>query len=148
LSQLVAIEMLTACGTGILSDEDNNTLPTIHPIQQVHAHLIPGIFLQAAKFPLSFYAVDIHHSFSFKWQGNLTLEMQFQDFFNIPFKSSTYYDHKVWWLQAPRDARDRALAAGYEQDGMYSKFMAAYPAKDAKLKAVKQKMRAAAKSSS
>ena len=140
--------MLTACGTGILSDEDNDTLPTlptIHPIQRAHACLIPGISPQAAKFPSSFYAVNTHHSFSFEQQGNLTLEMQFQDFFDIPFKSSTYYDHKMRWLQAPRDARDRTLAAGYEQDGMYSKFMAAYPAKDAELKAAKLKMHAVAK---
>ena len=73
------------------------------------------------------------------------MERQFQQFFNIPFKSLTYYDHKARWSQALRDAWDHALEAGYEKDSQYSKFMAAYPAKDADLKAAKRKMRDAAK---
>ncbi|KAG9317733.1 hypothetical protein JVU11DRAFT_1950 [Chiua virens] len=129
---------------GTLSDEDD-TLP-VQPIPEVrHACIIPGVSPQAAKFPSSFYTVDVHRSFLFERRGNLTLEMQFESFFNIPFKSSTYYDHKARWSQAPRDARDHALAAGYEEDGQYSRFMGMYPAKDADLKAIKRKMHTAPK---
>lgn len=114
-------------------------------MQEASARVVPSVSPQSAKFPSSFYAVDVHRSFSFERQGDLMVEIQFRQFFNVPFKSSTYYDHKARWLQAPRDARDRALAAGYEEDGWYSKFIAAFPPKDADLKAAKRKMRVAAR---
>ena len=138
---------MNVCGVGILSDEEDPDELPIHPIQnpEMRACIVPEISPRAAKFPTSFYVVDVHRSFSFERKGNLSLERQFQQFFNIPFKSSTYYDHKARWSQAPRDAWDHALEAGYKKDGQYSKFMAAYPAKDADLKAAKRKMRDAAK---
>ena len=71
------------------------------------------------------------------------MEIQFQQFFNVPFKSSTYYNHKARWLQAPRDVCDQALAAGWEEDGWYLKFIAAFPPKDADLKVAKRKVRMA-----
>jgi hypothetical protein len=73
------------------------------------------------------------------------VEIQFRQFFNVPFKLLTYYDYQAHWLQAPRDAHDRALAAGYEEDGRYSKFIAAFPPKDADLKVAKRKMCVAAR---
>ena len=127
--------------TGISSHEDD-TLPTIHPVQEACACIVPGVSPHTTQFPLSFYAVDVHRSFSFERQGDLMLEIQFQRFFNIPFKSSTFYDHKARWLQALRDARDRAVTAGYDDDGRYTKFMAAHAAKDTDLKAAQRKMRA------
>jgi len=108
----------------------------------VTAHLIPGIEPAAAKFPISFYAVDIHAAFCFKPKNKLTMEGQFECFFGVPWKSLTYYDHKARWYNALQDARDRAIAAGYSDAGRYSSFLKAHPAKDAELKAVKRKLRA------
>ncbi|KAF8547817.1 hypothetical protein OG21DRAFT_841531 [Imleria badia] len=65
------------------------------------AQVIPGVPSNKAKFPASFYAVDVHRSFSFERKGNLTLETQFERFFGVTYRSSTYYDHKARWFQAP-----------------------------------------------
>ena len=106
------------------------------------ARLLPGIELATAKFPTSFYAVDIHAAFHFKPENKLTVESQFERFFGVPWKSSTYYDHKARRYNALQDARDRAIMAGYSDAGHYSSFLKAHPAKDAQLKVAKRKLRA------
>ena len=93
-----------------------------------------------AKFPSSFYAINVHRAFTFKLMNQLTIDAQFQQLFNLPWKSSTFYDHRARWLNAPRDARDRAIAVGYSDAGHYSVFLDAHPAKDADLKAAKRKL--------
>ncbi|KAG9308617.1 hypothetical protein JVU11DRAFT_11725 [Chiua virens] len=108
------------------------------------ACLIPGISPATARFPSSFYVIDIQRSFNFERQGSLTMEMQFERFFGLAFRSTTYYDHKVRWDSVPSDARQRVLAAAYTEEGRYATFIAAYPAKDADLKVAKRKIRAAA----
>lgn len=104
------------------------------------ARLIPGIEPTAAKFPTSFYTIDIHTAFSFKPENKLTVDRQFKRFFGVPWKSSMYYDHKARWCNAPCNARDHAVAAGYSDAGHYSSFLKAHPAKDAGLKAAKRKL--------
>lgn len=114
------------------------------PMQQTTvARLMPGVSTPLAKFPSSFYTVDVHAAFTFKSTGKLTVEAQFEQFFSLPFRSSTYYDHKTRWLSVPRDARDKAVAAGYTEEGQYSTFLATHAAKDTPLKAAKRKLRAA-----
>lgn len=108
------------------------------------ARLIPGFEMATAKFPSSFYAVDVHRAFNFNARaGGLPLETQFEQLFRLRLKPSTYYDHKARWFHAPRDARDKAVAAGYTEDGEYSRFLARHAAKDAKVKEEKRQHRAA-----
>ena len=97
-----------------------------------------------AKFPSSFYTINVHYAFGFQRQGEVTVESQFNLFFQVVFRASTFYDHKACWLAAPQDAQDKMVAAGYSDKGKYSVFMAAYPAKDTELKATKRKLRAVA----
>ena len=109
------------------------------------ATLVASVDPMRAKFPSSFYTIDIHYAFGFQRQGEVTVESQFNSFFQVVFRASTFYDHKARWLAAPQDARDKMVAAGYSDKGKYSVFMAAYPAKDAELKATKRKLRAVAR---
>ncbi|KAG9310711.1 hypothetical protein JVU11DRAFT_9309 [Chiua virens] len=105
-----------------LDDDGSLTLspspPKINPV-----HLIPGV-IGTAKFPSSFYAIDLHRVFNFKPTRRLTLEAHFEQVFQLPWKSSTYYDHKGKWFSAPHDARDKAVAAGYTEAGEYHKLLA------------------------
>lgn len=99
--------------------------------------------MATAKFPSSFYAVDVHRAFNFKaGAGGLTVEMQFEQLFQLQLKSSTYYDHRARWLHTPREARDKAVAAGYTEEGQYNRFLARHAAKDATVKEVKRQHRA------
>ncbi|KAF8445915.1 hypothetical protein L210DRAFT_3642234 [Boletus edulis BED1] len=125
-----------------LHDDDSIVADESSTHTAVTARRIPGIQPTAAKFPTSFYAIDIHAAFCFTPKNKLTVESQFQHFFGVCWKSSTYYDHKARWYNAPQDARDRAIAAGYSDAGRYSSFLTAHPAKDAELKATKRKLRA------
>ena len=104
------------------------------------ACLLPGIKLATGKFPTSFYTVDIHAAFHFKPENKVTMESQFERFFGVPWKSSTYYDHKTRWYNALLNARDNEIMAGYSDAGHYSSFLKAHPAKDAQLKAAKWKL--------
>ncbi|KAF8548466.1 hypothetical protein OG21DRAFT_1526472 [Imleria badia] len=103
------------------------------------ARLVPGVNATSAKFPSSYYAVNVHISFQFKSTNKLAVDTQFEGFFQLPWKSSTYYYHKSRWLNAPRDARDKAVNAGYTEVGQYTNFLAAHPAKDGELRAAKRK---------
>ena len=48
---------------------------------------------------------------------------------------NTYYDHKARWFSVPCDARDKAVAAGYTEEGQYNRFLVVHTAKDAEVKA-------------
>lgn len=106
------------------------------------ARLIPGVDATEARFPASFYAVDVHKAFTLKSTSKLTIEAQFERLFQLPWKSSTYYDHKARWFSVQRDARDSAVAAGYSDAGCYINFLEAHRSKDAELKAMKRRVRA------
>lgn len=97
-----------------LHDDDSDG-PSMQ--QTTVARLVPGVSPPLAKFPSSFYTADVHAAFAFKSKGKLTVEAQFEQFFSLPFRSSTYYDHKTRWLSVPRDVRDKAVAAGYTEEG-------------------------------
>lgn len=126
----------------ILIDDDDNIVSMKLPHNMATAHLIPGIELATAKFPTSFFAVDVHATFCFKPKNKRTMESQFEHFFGVPWKSSTYYDHKARWYDAPPDARDHVIAAGYSDAGCYGSFLKAHPIKNAELKAAKWKLQA------
>lgn len=104
------------------------------------ACLIPNVDVTQAKFPSSFYAVDVHTAFTFRTTGKLTVEAQFMCFFDLPWKPSMYYHHKAQWFDTPRDARDNAVAAGHSDAGRYSVFLEAHPAKDAELNTAKRRL--------
>lgn len=93
-------------------DDDDSTIANA-PQKTPTAHLVPGVEMVTAKFPSSFYAVDVHQAFTFKHTSGLTLEMQFEWLFQLPLKTSTYYDHKARWFSALHDTRDKAVAVGY-----------------------------------
>jgi hypothetical protein len=107
------------------------------------ARFVPGVEKTNIKFPSSFYVVDVHKAFTFRSTYLLAMEPQFEQFFQLPWKSSTYYDHKARWFNALRDARDNAVAAGYTEDGLYSRFLAVHATKDAEVKAARRKLRTA-----
>lgn len=111
--------------------------------QTTTARLMPGVSVTLAKFPLSFYTINVHTAFTFKSMGKLKVDIQFEQFFRLPWKSSMYYDHKAGWLSVPCDARDKVVAAGYTEEGQYSTFLAMHAAKDTPLKAAKRKLWAA-----
>jgi hypothetical protein len=104
------------------------------------ACLVPSVDVTEAKFPSSFYAIDVHRAFTFKLMNQVTVKVQFQHLFQLPWKSSTFYNYRTQWLNTPHDARDRAIAAGYSDAGHYRLFLAAHPAKDADIKAAKRKL--------
>jgi hypothetical protein len=68
------------------------------------ATLVAGVDPMHANFPSSFYAIDVHYAFGFQRQGEVTVESQFNSFFQVGFRASTFYDHKAHWLAAPQDA--------------------------------------------
>ena len=138
----VHLSNLTFIADTISLHNDNSFLP--EPTQTtITARLVPGVNATTAKFPSSYYAVDIHTAFQFKSTNKLAVDTQFESFFRLPWKSSTYYYHKSRWLSALWDVRDKAINAGYTDAGQYNKFLAAQPAKDGELRAAKRKVRAA-----
>jgi hypothetical protein len=91
------------------------------------ACLISNVDVALAKFPSSFYAIDVHTTFTFKTIGKLTVEAQYVRFLDLPWKSLTYYYHKAWWCDALCDAKDNAVTAGYSDAGCYSMILEAHP---------------------
>ena len=59
----------------------------------------------------------------------------------MSWKSFTFYDHRARWYNAPLDAREKAIAAGYSDEGRYSMFLVVHGPKNAELKAAKWKIR-------
>ena len=127
----------------VISIHDDDSIADAEADQTTaKAHLIPDVNMTRARFPSSFYAIDVQTAFAFKTIGKLTVEAQFVCFFDLPWKSSTYYYHKAQWCDAPCDAKDNVVAAGYSDAGCYSTFLEAHPAKDAELNTAKQRLRA------
>ena len=127
----------------VISIHDDDSIADAEADQTTaKACLIPDVDMTRARFPSSFYAVDVRTAFAFKTIGKLTVEAQFMRFFDLPWKSSTYYYHKARWCDAPRDAKDNAVAAGYSDAGRYSTFLEAHPVKDAELNTAKRRLRA------
>jgi hypothetical protein len=138
----VHLSDLTFIADTISLHDDDSFLP--EPTQTTTtARLMPGVNATTAKFPSSYYAVDVHTAFQFKSVNKLAVDTQFESFFQLPWKSSTYYYHKSRWLSVPWDARDKAVNAGCTDAGQYSKFFTAQPAKDGELRAAKRKVRTA-----
>ena len=97
--------------------------------------LVPGVDSVTAKFPSSFYAVDVHAAFNFQATNKLTLEKQFKCFFQLLWKQSTFYWHKARWRRVPQYEKDKAVAAGYTEGGLYSIFSATHIPKDESIQA-------------
>ncbi|KAG9316080.1 hypothetical protein JVU11DRAFT_3751 [Chiua virens] len=106
----------------VISLHDDNSITDAKPDQTTKARCVPDLDVTQAKFPSSFYAVNVHTAFTFRATGDLMLEAQFMHFFDLPWKSSTYYYHKAQWFNAPHDARDNVVAASYSDTGHYSTF--------------------------
>ena len=98
------------------------------------AHLAPDI--PKAKFPSIFYAIDVYRAFKFTAMKELMVEVWFEQFFQVPYKTSTFYAHRVLWFSAPLNARIHAITAGYSKEGCYSVFMRAHPAKNTDVNAM------------
>ncbi|KAF8436850.1 hypothetical protein L210DRAFT_3505619 [Boletus edulis BED1] len=135
------LDLASTGDDSIISLHDNDSI-VVNTSQKIStARLVPGVETGTAKFPSSFYAVNLHKAFStFKATNRLRLETQFENFFQLPWKSSTYYNHRARWLNVPHDARDNAVTAEYTEDGQYSRFLAVHAAKDAEVKAAKRKL--------
>ncbi|KAG6370687.1 hypothetical protein JVT61DRAFT_11065 [Boletus reticuloceps] len=119
-----------------LIDDQPVTIPPI-----AHARLPPGIVPAQARFPSSFYVMDVVAAFAMsKTRDKVTTEHQFQTFFGVSWKSSTFYDHRARWYSTPLDVCEKAIAAGYSDEGLYSVFLAAHAPKDTELKAAKRKI--------
>ena len=93
-----------------------------------------------AKFPSTFYAVDIYRAFKFTATKKLMVEAWFEQFFQVPYKTSTFYAHRAQWFSAPLDARICAITAGYSKEGCYSIFMRAHLAKNADITMMQRKL--------
>ena len=130
----------------VISIHDDNSVMDDPPVEtplMAQACLPPGMTVAEARFPSSFYAADVAVAFAtFKTKGKLTVEHQFKKFFGVSWKSSTFYNHRVRWYNAPLDAREKGIAVGYSDEGCYSMFLVAHGPKNAKLKAAKRKIRA------
>ena len=79
------------------------------------------------KWPRDFYTVDIIRGFDKCEAASRSSKKKvaaiFEGYFNVPFKKSTYYLNRERWLKAPQASRDKALAAGRTDDGLWKAFL-------------------------
>ena len=76
--------------------------------------------------PADFYTVDIVRGFDKCEQARRARQgvgKAFTAVFQVPFRSTTYYNHRQNWELAPQRCRDKALAAGRTPDGLWTTFL-------------------------
>jgi hypothetical protein len=94
--------------------------------------------------PRRYYAVDINAGFismeNARKSGRSVKEAFTRVFGDVPYRSQTVSDHRMRWQQAGPTARAAFIEAGCTPAGLWSAFMAAYPAKGAAEKAAKKRL--------
>lgn len=97
--------------------------------------------------PRDFFAIDIVACFtavrenSMKARGHReTVKTIFENHFDSPFYTSTFYDHYARWTSAPQAAKDKALSGRRTSAGSWTHFMADNPAPNAENKALMHKL--------
>ncbi|KAF8347655.1 hypothetical protein F5887DRAFT_1072023 [Amanita rubescens] len=76
--------------------------------------------------PANFYTLDIVCGFDKCEQARRAQQgvgKAFTAVFQVPFCSTTYYNHRQNWELAPQCCRDKALAAGHTPDGLWTTFL-------------------------
>ena len=82
--------------------------------------------MSEVQWPTDFYAVDIVHGFDKCEKARCAragVGKTFESIFQVPFRSTTYYNHRHHWESAPQRCRDKALAAGHTPDGLWTSFL-------------------------
>ena len=94
--------------------------------------------------PADFYAVDIISCYTDCDHSRTSAQEVFRNYFpDVPFRRSTFYEHRQRWKAAPQAMRDDAIAKGRTASGLWSVFMRKNPAKHAKTKAANKHLAAA-----
>jgi hypothetical protein len=94
--------------------------------------------------PGSFYVVDIVRGFEKCDEGRRerrSVEKAFFKCFKVPFRSTTFYNHRRNWDNASASSRDAALHAGHTSAGLWTTFLKHSRAKTVKSVDKKRKKR-------
>jgi hypothetical protein len=104
----------------------------------------PALPTRRKCWPADFYAIDIDAIFretkKFSSKGNGIREV-FENRFQVPFKRTTFYDHRRRWRAAGKLERNMARSGGHTDTGLWSTFMGRNPAMDAMVKSARRRLR-------
>ncbi|TFK49845.1 hypothetical protein OE88DRAFT_1646242 [Heliocybe sulcata] len=104
--------------------------------------LSPASFAYFRRWPQDFHACDIQSAFvelNVLARHGHAIGTAFTQRFGVPFKSSTFYDHRDRWLSASQEVRDNAVKAGLTEAGLWSAFMKLTSGNESDRKARKKK---------
>ena len=80
----------------------------------------------ALAWPSDFYVVDVMHGFKkceAAHRNQTSVEEAFFKCFQVPFRSTTFYNHRCHWENASEACRDEALRGGHSTAGSWKVFL-------------------------
>jgi hypothetical protein len=80
----------------------------------------------APIWPAEYYVCDIVRGFDEcdkARRAGKNVGLTFEALFEVPFRSTTFYDNRKRWESAPQTVRDKAYAAGRTPKGLWTAFM-------------------------
>jgi hypothetical protein len=131
-----------------IDDTDSDTYLPTNPTTRHSPIIITSSSDSSSKkhvgqktWPADYHAIDIVNCFVAcdELDGKQVADI-FYEHFGLPFRKTTFYDHRARWVAASQQAKDQAIKSGRTQAGLWSKFMASNPAVNAKKKAAKKRL--------
>lgn len=150
-----SISQSTSAGSGSTPSKTSSITPSlqviikreeVNPTNPLEPFVIPSTRVSKIKrprWPADFFAVSIVNFFD-QIEDNASdrkVRSLFEQHFGqwVPFKKTTFYEHRRRWETATPDAKHAVLAAGHTQAGCWINLMSTTPAPRAHIKAARRR---------